>query len=66
MVPLTKEICLDAVAKSLKRRKGASGFGIIDGIILATARSLDQNLLTYDTDFAGEEGCILMGRTNPS
>jgi len=41
VAPLTKEICLEAAAiKSTRRKKGHSSFGIIDGIVLATARSL--------------------------
>ena len=61
VAPLTKEICLEAAAiKSTRRKKGASGFGIIDGIILATARSLGQSLLTFDRDFEGEEDCMIL------
>lgn len=61
IIPLTKEICLDAAAiKFTKRKKRLSGFGIIDGIVLATARSLGQNLLTFDTDFTGEENCVVL------
>jgi predicted nucleic acid-binding protein len=61
VVPLTKEVCLDAAAiKFTKRKKRPSSFGIIDGIVLATARSLGQRLLTFDTDFAGEEDCMVL------
>lgn len=61
MAPLTKEICLEAAAvKFAKRKKGVSGFGIIDGIILATARSLGQGLLTLDSDFSGELDCTVL------
>ena len=61
VAPLTKEICLEAAAiKSTKRKKGASSFGIIDGIVLATARSLGQSLLTFDTHFEGEEDCMVL------
>ena len=61
VAPLTKEICLEAAAvKFEKRKKGLSSFGIIDGIVLATARSLGQSLLTFDTDFAGEEDCKVL------
>lgn len=62
VAPLTKEICLDAaVIKSSRRKNGIAGFGIVDGIILATARSLEESLLTLDRDFEGEEGCIVLG-----
>ena len=61
VVPLTREICLEAATiKFAKRKQGVSNFGIIDGVILATARSLGQNLLTFDADFAGEEDCVVL------
>ena len=61
VVPLTKEICLDAAAiKFMKRKKSRSSFGIIDGIVLATARSLGQSVLTFDVDFAGEDDCLVL------
>lgn len=61
VAPLTKEICLEAAAiKFAKRKKGFSGFGIVDGILLATARSLGQSLITFDADFAGEEDCVVL------
>ena len=61
VAPLTKEICLEAAElKLLRRKKGHARFGIIDGIILATARSLGQSLLTLDTDFAGEKDCLVL------
>ena len=63
VVPLTKEICLEAAAiKSKKRKKGISSFGILDGVILATARSLGQNLITFDRDFVGEQDCLVLSR----
>ena len=61
VAPLTRGVCLEAAAiKLTKRREGVSSFGIIDGIVLATARSLGQKLLTLDTDFAGEEDCLVL------
>ena len=61
VAPLTKEICLEAAAiKSTRRKKGHSSFGIIDGIVLATARSLGQTLLTFDSDFDGEGDCVVL------
>jgi predicted nucleic acid-binding protein len=63
VAPLTKEICLEAAAiKFSKRKKAIPAFGIIDGIVLATARSLGQSLLTFDADFAGEEDCVVLRR----
>jgi predicted nucleic acid-binding protein len=61
IVPLDERICLDAAEIKRKRRKaGYASFDLIDGIILATARSLGQRVLTFDSDFAGEDDCILM------
>jgi len=61
VAPLTKEICLEAAAiKSTRRKKGHSSFGIIDGIVLATARSLGQTLITFDSDFDGEDDCVVL------
>jgi len=61
VVPLTKDICLEAAEiKSARRKEGVSTFGIIDGIILSTARSLGQSLLTFDADFEGEEDCVVL------
>jgi predicted nucleic acid-binding protein len=61
VAPLTKEICMEAARIKLsRRRKGHTRFGIIDGIVLATARSLGQTLLTFDTDFAGEKDCVVL------
>lgn len=61
VVPLTNEICLDAAAiKFTKQKKHLSSLGIIDGIVLATARSLGQSLLTFDADLAGEEDCVVL------
>ncbi len=59
--PITREICLEAAAiKSAVRGRGKSDFGIVDGIILATARSLGQSLITLDKDFAGEHDCVIL------
>ena len=61
VIPLTREICLEAAAiKSGRRKRGVLDFGIIDGIVLATARSLGQSLLTFDADFEGEEDCVVL------
>ncbi len=58
---VTPDICLDAAAiKGERRRAGFSRFGIVDGVILATARSLGQKLLTFDRDFEGEADCVVL------
>ncbi len=61
IVPLDEQICLDAATIMFQRRKaGQNDFGLIDGIVLAGARSLRQRLLTFDRDFAGEDDCLIL------
>jgi predicted nucleic acid-binding protein len=61
IVPLSGRICLDAAEfKHDRRNAGYKSFGVIDGIILATARSMGQRVLTFDRDFKGEKDCILL------
>lgn len=52
MIPLNEKICYDAAQlKYSIRKKGVTKFGLLDGIVLASARSINQRLLTTDTDF---------------
>jgi predicted nucleic acid-binding protein len=52
VIPLNEKICYDAAQiKYTIRKKGVTKFGLLDGIILASARSINQRLLTTDTDF---------------
>jgi predicted nucleic acid-binding protein len=61
MVQLDEQICLDAATIKHRRQKdGYKDFGLIDGLILATARSLGQRLLTFDEDFVGENDCLVI------
>jgi predicted nucleic acid-binding protein len=60
IVPLDQRICLEAAVKHQKRRAGYDDFGLIDGIILATARSISQHVLTLDKDFGGEDDCLVV------
>ena len=61
IVPLNQGICLDAAAIKRRRRKaGRNDFGLVDGIVLATARSIGQRVLTMDEDFAGENDCVVV------
>ena len=58
VVPLDEQICLDAAEiKAGRREKGYVDFGLLDGVVLASARSIGQRLLTLDRDFAGEADC---------
>ncbi len=61
VVQLDEQICIEA--SSVKQRRRASGradFGLLDGIVLATARSLGQKMITLDPDFAGESDCVVL------
>jgi predicted nucleic acid-binding protein len=61
VVPLDEEICLEApTIKNRRREAGHSDFSLMDGIILATARSISQRMLTLDRDFEGEADCIVL------
>jgi predicted nucleic acid-binding protein len=52
VIPLTEEICLEGSRlKHEMRKKGISKFSLIDGLIIASARMVNQNLLTTDSDF---------------
>ncbi len=61
VIPLTESICL--VASELKHemlKKGASKFSFRDGLVLASARSIKQTLLTRDKDFRETEDVIIL------
>jgi predicted nucleic acid-binding protein len=63
VVPLDEEISIEAARiKAEKRKTGRRDFGLIDGIILATARSVRQDLLTFDPHFEGESDCLVLER----
>lgn len=52
VIPLNEKICYDAAQlKYSIRKKGVTKFGFLDGIVLASARSINQCLLTTDSDF---------------
>jgi len=61
IVPLDEQICLDASQIKHRRRElGYTNFSLLDSIILATARSIGQRVLTFDKDFEGETDCIVI------
>jgi predicted nucleic acid-binding protein len=61
IVPLDERICQDAAKiKQVRRKAGRGEFGLIDGVILATARSIGQRVLTLDEDFSGENDCVVL------
>src|SRR5579872_4997822 len=62
IVPLDEAISESSgLIKFGKRKNGFSDFGLIDAIILASARSVDQKLLTFEAHFAGESDCVVLG-----
>lgn len=62
VVPLSEDICLEGSRiKHGMRERGASKFSLVDGITLASARSIDQKLLTTDSDFRGAEDAVVIG-----
>lgn len=61
ILELDEEIILEASKIKYDRRKGGfKKFGLIDGLILASSRSLSETLLTYDTDFRNLDDVILL------
>lgn len=61
IIPLDEDICeVSGAIKSARRRAGVDDFGLIDAIILASARSMNQRLLTLDPHFEDESDCILL------
>ena len=61
IIPLNDTICSQSgEIKHEMRGLGVSKFGLIDGIILASARSINQKLLTSDTDYRKAEDAIVI------
>jgi len=61
IIPVDEEICLEgSKLKNERRKKGFRSFGLLDGLVLAAARSVGERVLTFDRDFEGEEDCILI------
>jgi len=61
IVPLNEKICMEgSKIKNNTRKNGMTKFSLIDGIILASARSINQKLLTTDEDFRKNEDAIIL------
>jgi len=61
IVPLSEDICiLGSKMKHEMRRKGVSKFSLADGLILASAKSVKQTLLTMDEDFRKVKDVIVL------
>ena len=62
VLPVNEIICLKASqTKQEMRKKGAEKFGLIDAIILESARSISQKLLTADRDFKMSRSAVVLG-----
>ena len=61
IVHLNEKICLDASKIKFDIcKKQSKKFSLIDGIIIASARSINQKLLTLDKDFKDIKGTIVL------
>jgi len=61
IIPLSEKLCFEgSQVKFNLRKKGISKFSLIDGIILASARSINQKLITKDKDFRKIKDAIVL------
>ncbi|UCG70911.1 MAG: PIN domain-containing protein [Thermoplasmata archaeon] len=61
IIPLSEDICLDASRIKFEMcKKGENKFSLADGVILASARSINQTLLSKDTDFIKAKDVIIL------
>jgi len=61
IIPLDEDICLEGSRlKNERRKKGFGSFGLLDGLLLAAARSMGERVLTFDRDFAEEQDCLVL------
>ena len=61
IIPLNEKMCFEGSSIKYQYRKdGIPSFSLIDGIILASARSINHKLLTKDTDFRKANDAIVL------
>lgn len=61
IIPLSEKLCFEgSQIKFNLRKKGISKFSLIDGIILASARSINQKLITMGKDFRKIKDAIVL------
>ena len=61
IINLTEEICIEGSRiKREQRMKGSRKFSLADGIIVATARSINAPILSKDNDFQYLEDAIVL------
>ncbi|MDY6966477.1 MAG: PIN domain-containing protein [Halobacteriota archaeon] len=59
-VDLTSNICYEAANITFEEKQKNKSFGIIDGIIMASARSVNQQLITKDRHFEGFSDVVIL------
>ncbi|MDI6639726.1 MAG: PIN domain-containing protein [Methanocellales archaeon] len=57
---LSEDIYKEGARITFERKKVDKNFGLMDGLILACARSIRQKLLTRDPHFKGLDGVIIL------
>ena len=61
ILPVNEIICLKASqTKQEMRQKGIDKFGLMDAIVLCSAQSINQKLLTTDSDYRAAKNAILI------
>jgi predicted nucleic acid-binding protein len=61
VIPLSEKLCFEGSRiKFNSRKKGITKFSLIDGIILASTRSINQKLITMDNDFRKTKDAIVL------
>ncbi|MFQ6136373.1 MAG: type II toxin-antitoxin system VapC family toxin [Candidatus Hydrothermarchaeales archaeon] len=61
VVEMSEEISIQgAEIKNKRRREGFGNFSLMDGFILATARTINERLITTDEDFEALEDVIIV------
>jgi predicted nucleic acid-binding protein len=50
----------DRGSRARDEEPGYKNFNLLDGLVLAAARSIGERLLTFDRDFMGEKDCIVL------
>jgi predicted nucleic acid-binding protein len=59
-IPLTRDALVAAGKVSYERKKSSKEWGLLDGMVYATARLNDLEVVTGDEDFAGLPGVVLL------
>ena len=61
VVPVTRRVAeAAAVLKKERRLEGRAKFGLIDGVILATARAYGERVVSLDSDFKDAQDCVVL------